>query len=252
VCVCGKFSCVIIKDIHDACVCTCIDRQPCQWKNVVLGAVPVFFSCCGFPVGIRGASLSVGATWLARQSFAPRWIAFTVASLTIAFLGFPVGIPLASLSVGATWLARQSLAPRWIAFAVASLIIAFLDTLPMSMTPLFRSIVYMLGNVCIHSCLAALAFKCHSAVLLDSLRYLTSCHLAHNHSRSSLVIVAVMPKIPMKYRAPSAWPMPKRGKVRANLKKPAAATKRANKKASNVPYTRVKGFRTKFYKERVR
>ena len=141
---------------------------------------------------------------------------------------------------------------RWVAFTVASLIVAFLDTLPMSMTPLFRSIVYMLGNVCIHSCLAALAFKCHSAVLLYSLRYLTSCRLAHNHSRSSLVIVAVMPKIPMKYRAPSAWPMPKRGKVRANLKKPAAATKRANKKASNVPYTRVKGVRTKFYKERVR
>jgi len=29
----------------------------------------------GFPAGFPGASLSVGATWLARQSTAPRWFA---------------------------------------------------------------------------------------------------------------------------------------------------------------------------------
>ena len=60
-----------------------------------------------------------------------------------------------------------------------------------------------------------------------------------------------MPKLSMKSRAP-AWPAPKRGKVRANMKKPAGQMKKLSAKPPCVPYTRVKRVQTKFRKERCR
>lgn len=57
------------------------------------------------PVGMPHCQLGRPG-WLDNQSL-PGGLPSQLASLIIAFLGFPVEIPRASLSVGATWLARQ-------------------------------------------------------------------------------------------------------------------------------------------------
>ena len=56
-----------------------------------------------------------------------------------------------------------------------------------------------------------------------------------------------MPKLVMKYRNQSPWPQPKRGKARANMKRPAAA-----KSFKFVPYVRNQGVQKPFRKERER
>ena len=91
--------------------------------------------------------------------------------------------------------------------------------------------------------------------------FILASHCIHSVSCSHLprsVISALakflcpdMPKLSMKSRAP-AWPAPKRGKVRANMKKPAGQMKKLSAKPPCVPYTRVKGVQTKFRKERCR
>ena len=91
--------------------------------------------------------------------------------------------------------------------------------------------------------------------------FILASHCIHSVSCSHLprsVIRALakflcpdMPKLSMKSRAP-AWPAPKRGKVRANMKKPAGQMKKLSAKPPCVPYTRVKGVQTKFRKERCR
>ena len=56
-----------------------------------------------------------------------------------------------------------------------------------------------------------------------------------------------MPKISMKYRSPSSWPLPKRGKARANMKRPASS-----KLTKFIPYVRNRGVQKRFRKELVR
>ena len=60
-----------------------------------------------------------------------------------------------------------------------------------------------------------------------------------------------MPKRVMKQKVQQCWPAPKKGKGRANLKRPAAPMN-SNLKIPFVPYVRVKGVQTKFRKERAR
>ena len=110
------------------------------------------------------------------------------------------------------------------------------------------------------SCLEMLVMSFRLACFMLECFILAS-HCIHSVSCSHLprsVISALakflcpdMPKLSMKSRAP-AWPAPKRGKVRANMKKPAGQMKKLSAKPPCVPYTRVKGVQTKFRKERCR
>lgn len=63
-----------------------------------------------------------------------------------------------------------------------------------------------------------------------------------------------MPKLPMKYRTSSPpWPVPKRGKARSNLKRPASSKGSSKKPAFKpVPYVRDPNVQKKFRKERHR
>ena len=63
--------------------------------------------------------------------------------------------------------------------------------------------------------------------------------------------IARMPKQPMKYRNLPPWPEAKRGKKRANIKRPAKYIS-MKKKNEKIPYVRAPGVRKKFKKERLR
>ena len=86
------------------------------------------------------------------------------------------------------------------------------------------------------------------------LQYLCTLSV-HRHwldSCSPKRLLATMPKLAMKYRGGKGWPiMPKRGKKRSSLKRPASAMK-SMKKFKPVPYVRTDAVQKKFRKERNR
>ncbi len=63
--------------------------------------------------------------------------------------------------------------------------------------------------------------------------------------------IARMPKQPMKYRNLPPWPEAKRGKKRANIKRPAKYIS-MKKKNEKIPYVRAPGVQKRFKKERLR